>query len=129
VTDNARQPPGARGPAGPAGPAGVAGKGFSRREKWFAVIMLCLLIVGVAGCLLSEYMQQKSYERGQQQLASAQASARAKQSDQFMARLCGTLKPLASLVPPPGSASDLSRQYLIRQHNVLAQLGPAVGCR
>lgn len=59
---------------------------------------------------------------------ASQASQR-HQGSVLEARLCTTLSHLAALEPPPGSPSDLSRVYLRRQHDVLAQLGPDVGCK
>lgn len=46
-------------------------------------------------------------------------------------RLCHTLHTLAALHPPTAdnAAANPSRQYLQNQHDVLASLGPDVGCR
>lgn len=57
-----------------------------------------------------------------------QAAQRA-QGAAFEKRLCTTLGRLAALKPPPGSpAGNPSRAYLQQQHDVLAELGPDVGC-
>lgn len=135
------------GPRGPKGATGEAGKGLTKREKWFASIMLVLLVIGVAGCLLSQYLQQRSYEQGQaaaataseQRQAAAAAAAKKSQEAQsalFLAKLCSSLKPLESLAglkPPVGDpATNPSRafeQQLVLKLAPLAQLGPDVGCK
>jgi hypothetical protein len=59
---------------------------------------------------------------------AGQAAQRA-QGAQLEQRLCTTLGRLAALSPPPGSPSgNPSRAYLQAQHDVLAELGPDVGC-
>lgn len=98
---------------------------ISKRDLWFAGVILALVVVMGAANLLAGYLQ---YQHFKQQYQLVQQTQK-KQSALFLAKLCATLDPLAALVPPPGPSSDLARQYLIRQHNVLAQLGPDVGCR
>ena len=59
---------------------------------------------------------------------ASQAAQRA-QGAAFEKRLCTTLGRLAALSPPPGSTGgNPSRAYLQEQHDVLAELGPDVGC-
>lgn len=58
---------------------------------------------------------------------AAQAAQR-QQGQVFEHRLCTTLGRLAALRPPGDAAGNPSRQYLAEQHDVLAQLGPDVGC-
>lgn len=56
-------------------------------------------------------------------------AAQQHQAAAFEKRLCTTLGRLAALKPPPLSGpSDLGRAYLQQQHQVLAELGPDVGC-
>ena len=60
---------------------------------------------------------------------TVQANER-RQGAAFEQKLCATLSRLAALEPPAGSAAgNPSRAYLQREHTVLAELGPDVGCR
>lgn len=57
-------------------------------------------------------------------------AAQQSQGQAFEQKLCATLGRLAALKPPPGSAAgNPSRAYLQQEHQVLAELGPDVGCR
>ena len=59
---------------------------------------------------------------------ASQAAQRA-QGAALEHKLCTSLGRLAALQPPPGSSiGNPSRAYLQEQHDVLAELGPDVGC-
>lgn len=61
--------------------------------------------------------------------ASASKAREQRQGRAVERKLCTTLNSLSSLRPPPiDKPSDLSRLYLQREHQKLAQLGADVGC-
>lgn len=95
-----------------------------------AVVILFVLSFALSGTAYLAAVGYYHREQGaQQRQAAQQAAAQRSQAAAFERRLCTTLGRLAALVPPPGRPPDLSRAYLQRQHQVLAELGPDVGCR
>lgn len=83
-----------------------------------SVVVLFLLALAVG---VTAYLAAVGYYHREQ-------AAQQHQSQAFERRLCTSLGRLAALQPPPGSPADLSRAYLRAQHQVLAELGPDVGC-
>lgn len=85
-----------------------------------SVVVLFVMAWLLAG---AAYWQSVAYYNREQSAQHAQGAA-------FEAKLCATLGRLAALKPPPGSAAgNPSRAYLQQEHQVLAELGPDVGCK
>ena len=93
-------------------------------------MLLFVLSFALAGTAYLAAVGYYHREQGaQQRQAAQQQAAQRAQGAAFERRLCTSLGRLAALRPPGGSPSDLSRAYLLQQHQVLAELGPDVGCR
>jgi type II secretory pathway pseudopilin PulG len=107
-----------------------------------AIVVLFFLSLAVSGVVYlaavhyyqaSQAAQQRQaaqQQASQQRQAAQQQAAQLQQAAAFERKLCATLGRLAALPPPPGSGSaNPSRAYLQQQHQVLAELGPDVGCK
>jgi uncharacterized protein HemX len=102
---------------------------LTRREKLVSSLVLFLAVLLGAACLVSQQIQQASY---QDQIAAGHAQRVAQENAQAAAeemKLCKVMTALTKLNPPQGSPTDKSRLYLIAQHNLLDQLGTAIGCK
>jgi hypothetical protein len=87
-----------------------------RRYAFVALLVLQLALTAVA------ILFAVSYYHLEQAAQRAQGAA-------LEHKLCTSLDRLAGLKPPPGpAAGNPSRAYLLQQHQVLAELGPDVGC-
>ena len=87
-----------------------------RRYAFVALAALSLLLSGAAllGAIRYYHVEQAAQQR---------------QGAVFERRLCETLAEQAANEPPPGSAPvNPSRAWEQREHAILAQLGPDVGC-
>lgn len=86
----------------------------------YAFVVLALLTLAMTGVAILFTVTYYHREQGSQQ----------RQGAQLEQKLCTSLDRLAGLKPPPGSPADNpSRTYLLQQHQVLAELGPDVGCK
>jgi len=97
----------------------------------YAVVFLFVLNLAVGG---AEYAAAISYyHAGQaslQRQAAAAAAAQRRQARQVEHKLCMSFGKLAALKPPPGNPADNpSRAYLQNQHDILAGVGPDIGCK
>ncbi len=123
-------PAGPTGPVGPTGKTGNAGEGVSRNAKLFGALLIALAVILGGANLLSGYLQYRHFE---QQFTQAQAAAAAAQKAAgalVEKKLCTTFGELAALEPPPGNgASNPSRLYEQKQHDILSGVPADIGCR
>lgn len=89
--------------------------GRSMRRAYVGLVLLSVLLS------LSALFGAITYYRLSQ-------AAQQRQGRAFEAKLCTSLERLAGLQPPAASPGNPSRGYLAEQHQVLAELGPDVGC-
>lgn len=96
----------------------------------YAFVVLALLSLAVGGfSILFSISYYHREQAAQQHQAAQQSAAQRAQGAALEQKLCTSLDRLAGLSPPPGpSAGNPSRAYLLQQHQVLAELGPDVGC-
>jgi hypothetical protein len=108
---------GDKGDRGEQGERGRRGEGMTRATRRAIVMLFALTVALSAASILFTVSYYHRSEAAQQ-----------RQGELLEAKLCTSLDALAALRPPPGSLTDLSRKYLEDQHQVLAELGPDVGC-
>lgn len=99
-----------------------------RARYAFTVLALLTLVMTGAAILFSVTYYHRE-QAAQQRQAAQQAAAQRAQGAALEQKLCTSLNRLAGLSPPAGPvAGNPSRAYLLLQHQVLAELGPDVGC-
>jgi hypothetical protein len=92
----------------------------NRETKWLRRHADALIIAAVIIAIQGATLWSSAHTRAEQQ----------RQGQVIEMRLCTTLGKLAALQPPPGNpGTNPSRAYLQHQHDVLAALGPDVGCK
>jgi hypothetical protein len=110
---------GDKGEPGEPGKQGIRGQGMQLRSRR-AVAVLILVLFVLEGLNLEFTAQWENH---------SQAAARA-QGILIEHRICTTMGELAANKPPPGNpATNPSRAYDQRNHAILDQLGPDLGCR
>lgn len=96
-----------------------------RRVRWRDVVFVAL--VGVS--LLYSVHYANALQAAQQHLAAAAQAAQRREGALIEQKLCTTFGRLAARKPPGGSPdANPSRAYLQWQHDVLAEIGPDIGC-
>lgn len=127
-----------RGPAGPAGAPGARGlSGLPRSTKVAASLVLALCLIMSGGALISQQLQQNSFQNTintghAQRLAAeaAQAKAQAAQGAAIEAKLCSIFMPISTLKAPAGNAADNpSRLFEQNLEARLALVAPALDCK
>ena len=103
---------------------------MTRGARRAVVVLFALMVaIGVVNLLFTVHYVHATQAAAVRQAAAEQAAQR-KQGAQIEVKLCTTLDRLAALQAPPGSApANPSRVYEQELHQVLAQLGPDVGCK
>lgn len=112
-------------------------RGFTRRERWFAGLVLILCLVMSGGTLISQQLQQNSFQNtistghaSRLAAEAAQAKAQAAQGAAIEAKLCSIFMPIASLKAPSGAgSSNPSRLFDQQLEARLAQVAPALNCK
>jgi len=95
----------------------------------WSVVVLFLIAAGMSvAAYFAAVHSYQANQASQRKQAAQQAAAQKAAAELYERRLCTSLGQLAALQPPAGPSSDLSRVYLLHQHQVLAGLGPDVGC-
>jgi uncharacterized membrane protein YebE (DUF533 family) len=93
---------------------------MSRGLRRALVIVFAVAVLAGGGGLAGGILGYKAAQNAQQ--------SQQQQGQLLERRLCTTLGRLAALTPPADTPGNPSRQYLAAQHEVLAELGPDVGC-
>jgi type II secretory pathway pseudopilin PulG len=108
--------------------------------RLFIAICLALVIILGGGNLVATFLQnhqvarqlqsqQQQFERQLQAQQRQQAAQQRKISLEIDSKLCTSFGKLAALKPPGGAAaSNPSRLYEQKQHDILAGLGTDIGC-
>lgn len=86
----------------------------------YAVVFLFALNLAVG---ITAYLAAVTYYHAAQ-------AAQQRQAQQTERKLCTSFGALAALQPPPGNpGNNPSRAYLQAQHDILAGVGPDIGCK
>lgn len=131
---------GAKGDKGAQGEQGVKGdKGAPLTPALRrAIAYLLCLAIALSGANLywtshevsASHAAQVREQVTQQKLARHEMAAQEKQGQRTLHLLCTTLNQLAANQPPAGNpATNPARRYEQRNHAILAQLGPDIGCK
>ena len=86
-------------------------------SRVWRIVLTSVLVMGLANLLATYFYVQSSN------------TARQRQEQNIIEKLCASLDRLAVLKPPPGNPhTNPSRAYDQELHAVLAALGPDIGC-
>jgi hypothetical protein len=107
----------------------------SKRRAVVVLVVVALLLEG-ANILFAARYQNSTRASLQNQERQFQAAEKRQQEESALAgakilqRVCGSFAKLAALQPPAGNpATNPSRAFDQQQHEILAGLGPDLGCR
>jgi type II secretory pathway pseudopilin PulG len=124
---------GQKGDKGAKGERGEAGKSRLPARVAYAIVVLFLVAVAIG---VTAYVSAGAARRAanhaiqvSQAAQKKQEAAQREQSLEIERKLCVTFGELAANKPPPGNpATNPSRGYEQRNHTILAQVGPDLGC-
>jgi hypothetical protein len=106
------------------------GPGLTRRWRWVAMIALTLVVIMSGGTLISQQIQQNSFQATIARNHAKNVQQQEAQAAAIEAKLCAIFEPIASLKAPPGSAADNPSRAFEQMLEVrLAQVAPALECK
>jgi hypothetical protein len=105
-------------------------RGFTRRERWLAFIVLGLCLVMSGGALLSQQLQQNNFQNTIARNHARNLQVQAAQAAAVDTKLCAIFLPIAALKAPPGDGgSNPSRLFEQQLEAKLSRVASALDCK